>query len=84
MGELGCQGGGEALEVEGRLVLIAHAEAAADVDVADVDALPGQTALQFQQPFQCGGKRGCVGDLGADVAVHSHHVQRVRLRGAGV
>ncbi len=59
----------------GRLVVIADAQTAAQVQMPDGDALGFQLVHQGQQPVQCRQERRALGDLRADVAVDAVDLQ---------
>ncbi|MNZ26104.1 hypothetical protein D3C78_432870 [compost metagenome] len=66
------------------LVAVAHAESAAEVEMADRDAARGQAVDQRQQAVE-GVEEGLqAGELGADVAVDAYHVQVRQGGGMGV
>jgi len=65
-------------------VLVAHAEAAAEVEVADRDAALGEAVDQRQQAVEGIEERRQAGQLRADVAVHAEHLEVRQAGGACV
>ena len=67
-----------------RLVVILNPQAAAQVQVADRDAQGPQPVDQLFQPFQGVHKGRHLGDLGADVAGHPHHLEMRQVPGPAI